>query len=186
MTPITQLNALRAHRTPVDEREAAAWDEVATFLQTPPADSDTVHITAAGIVVSERGVMLLQHKRLGIWVQPGGHIEANEAPHRAALRESREETGLAIRHPAGGPRLIHIDAHDGGRGHRHYDFRYLLKGLGTTPRPPHGESQQVRWCTPDEAIGLADDGLVGLFRACPTNPINTFTTHLYSLSVPIT
>lgn len=185
MTPAEQLAALRAHRSPVDDREAAAWDEVAAFLAGPDADPETVHITAAGIVVSERGVVLLHHKRLGIWVQPGGHIEAGESPQRAALRESREETGLAIRHPSGGARLVHVDAHDGGRGHRHYDFRYVLWGLGTDPAPRFGESQQVRWCGPDEALDLADAGLAGLLRAAMVPEAGTVKGQLQALSVPV-
>ena len=36
---------------------------------------------------------------MGIWLQPGGHIETGEAPEHAAVREVREETGLAVAHP---------------------------------------------------------------------------------------
>lgn len=185
MTPVEQLTALRAHREPVDGREAAAWDEVAAFLAGQDADPDLVHVTAAGIVVSERGIVLLHHKRLGIWVQPGGHIEPGETPQHAALRESREETGLPIRHPSGGARLVHVDAHDGGRGHRHFDFRYVLLGMATDPTPGFGESQQVRWCTPDEAVALADEGLAGLLRACTVPGAGTVKGQLQALSVPI-
>lgn len=183
MTPAEQFMALRAHRDPVDAREAATWEEVATFLTDPPQDQSQVHITAAGIVFSEAGIVLLQHKTLGIWVQPGGHIEAEESPERAALRESREETGLAIRHPSGGARLVHIDAHAGGKGHRHYDFRYVLQGLAQAPRPRLGESQQVQWCGLQQAIALADDGLLGLLQACAMDKAATLREQLFALSV---
>ena len=185
MSPAQQLAALRAHRAPVDAREGAAWEEVAAFLEAPDPDLERVHVTAAGIVVSELGIVLLHHKRLGIWVQPGGHIEAGESPQQAALRESREETGLPIRHPSGGARLVHIDAHDGGRGHRHYDFRYVLWGMGTTPTPALGESQQVRWCTPTDALSLADSGLAGLIRACLPVGAGTVKGQLQALSVSV-
>lgn len=40
--------------------------------------------------------LLVKHKKLGKWVQPGGHIEMNEDPEEAAIRETYEETGLHV------------------------------------------------------------------------------------------
>lgn len=40
--------------------------------------------------------MLVHHKRLGAWVPPGGHIEPGELPHQTAIRETLEETGIAV------------------------------------------------------------------------------------------
>lgn len=40
--------------------------------------------------------LLIKHKKLGKWLQPGGHIELNESPEEAALREVYEETGLKV------------------------------------------------------------------------------------------
>ena len=62
------------------------------------------HVTASGIVVGRRGTVLHRHKRLGIWMQPGGHIDPGETPGEAARREATEELGLAVEHPAAGPR----------------------------------------------------------------------------------
>ena len=41
-------------------------------------------------------VLLLMHKKLNIWLPPGGHIELGEDPNEAAMRETKEETGLDI------------------------------------------------------------------------------------------
>ena len=41
--------------------------------------------------------LLMNHKKLGKWVQPGGHIELNEDPEEAAIRETFEETGIPIK-----------------------------------------------------------------------------------------
>ena len=64
-------------------------------------------MTASGIVVGRRGTVLHRHKKLGIWMQPGGHIDAGESPEEAALREATEELGLAVEHPPAGPLLLH-------------------------------------------------------------------------------
>ena len=104
--------------------------------------------------------MLHLHKRLGIWMQPGGHIDAGETPEVAARREATEELGLAVAHPAAGPRLIHLDVHEAALGHTHLDLRYLLLGADDDPEPPAGESPDARWCSWDEAMALADPALL--------------------------
>ena len=128
-------------------------------------DADPVHVTASSFVYGPRGTVLHLHKSLGFWIQPGGHIERGEVPWNAALRETEEETGLPVRHPANGPSLVHLDAHPAALGHFHLDLRYLLLSLDVEPCPPPGESQQVRWFSLEEAAAIADPGLVeGLER----------------------
>jgi len=56
----------------------------------------TRDFTVAVFVVHAGHVILHRHPKLGLWLPPGGHIEPNELPDEAALREVREETGLAI------------------------------------------------------------------------------------------
>lgn len=122
-------------------------------------EAGPVHVTASGLVHGPRGTVLHLHKRLGLWIQPGGHIERGEVPWDAALRETEEETGLPVHHPAGGPRLVHLDAHPAALGHFHLDLRYLLLCEDAEPCPPPGESQQVRWFSLAEASAIADPGL---------------------------
>jgi 8-oxo-dGTP pyrophosphatase MutT (NUDIX family) len=127
-------------------------------------DADPVHVTGSAIVLGRRGTVLHLHKRAGIWLQPGGHVDPGEAPWEAALRETREETGLPVRHPADGPALIHLDAHPAGE-HLHLDLRYLLISEDADPAPPPGESQEVRWFSLAQAAAVADDALIdGLSR----------------------
>ena len=55
------------------------------------------HLTAGALIVSRQTgcVLLLKHKQLGKWLQPGGHVEASDASVLdAAFREAREETGI--------------------------------------------------------------------------------------------
>ncbi|HZZ98891.1 MAG TPA: NUDIX domain-containing protein [Candidatus Saccharimonadia bacterium] len=51
-------------------------------------------LTASGWLVKDGKVLLVKHKMLGIWLAPGGHVEKDELPHRAAEREFFEETGV--------------------------------------------------------------------------------------------
>jgi len=126
--------------------------------------ADPTHVTASAVVVGPRGTILHRHKRLGRWLQPGGHIDPGEAPWDAAVREVAEETGLRAAHPDGAPRLVHVDVHAGGRGHTHLDLRYLLLAGDADCVPPEGESPEVGWFAWDEALALADPGLVGALR----------------------
>ncbi|HUY22474.1 MAG TPA: NUDIX domain-containing protein [Acidimicrobiales bacterium] len=162
-----------AHR-PADEREAEAIGQVAAALGIleRPFDEHAApeHLTGSAVVVGPRGTVLHMHKRLHRWLQPGGHIDVGEAPWEAALRESQEETGLVLAHPAGGPRLIHVDVHRAAKGHTHFDLRYLLLAPDRDPAPPPGESPEARWFAWDEAAGVADEALAGALRAARRQP----------------
>ena len=174
-----RLRATVAGRTPVDDREStsiSAFLEAFDALEDPLSqESSPVHVTGSGFVVGRRGVVLLKHKRLGFWMQPGGHIDPGETPWDAARRECWEETGLGVQFlgpfdEGGVPELVHVDVHAGGRGHTHLDLRYLF-GAGphddgaADPDPPEGESQEIGWFDWEEAIGLADPGLRGALVA---------------------
>lgn len=161
-------------RRPVDAREResiARFIELFDGLERPfDEHAHKVHVTSSAIVVSDdrRRVLLHKHKRLGMWLQPGGHIEAGETPWDAAVRETIEETGL----PAvlAGADLLHVDVHSGGRGHVHLDLRYLVESPLVAPTPPEGESQEVRWFAWHLAIDTADAGLEGVLRSLQPGP----------------
>ncbi len=152
-------------RTPIDQAERDSIDRFLIEFDrlVDPLDQslDPVHVTGSAIVVGPRGVVLLRHKRLGLWLQPGGHIDQGETPWEAALREAHEETGLNVSYadvdPHGVPRLAHVDVHPGGRGHTHLDLRYVLAAGDADPVPPVGESQEIGWFDWPAAIERADD-----------------------------
>lgn len=156
----------------VEPVDATERDDVARTVEllhrcAAPFDEDAQgdHVTASTFAVSTLGVVLLRHRRLGIWVQPGGHIDPTEPPAGAALRELAEETGLAAVHldPAS---LVHVSVHDGPRGHRHFDCRWLVEATTTAIAPRAGESNQVRWFAPDAALARCEPSLVaGLAKA---------------------
>ena len=167
--PVQDVIAAVAARDPVDERERVSIErflaEVPRLERPFDEHADPVHITGSALVVGRRGIVLLRHKSLGIWVQPGGHIDDGELPWHAAVREATEETGLAVRLTADPPELAHVDVHAGGRGHTHLDLRYLTEAGDADPSPPPGESQEVAWFDWPEAMAVADPGLAGVLPA---------------------
>jgi 8-oxo-dGTP pyrophosphatase MutT (NUDIX family) len=159
------LQALVNDHVPTSERETASKARFLAELERlrDPCDehADLTHVTASAIVVGRRGTVLHLHKRLGRWMQPGGHIDPGETPPEAARREAIEELGLTVEHLADGPRLLHLDVHQAALGHLHLDLRYLLLGADDDPHPPPGESPEARWYSWDEAAAAADEALAG-------------------------
>ena len=156
-------------RPPVDAREQESVNRFLRELDRlddPCSETaDTTHVTASALVVSSRGLILHKHKRLGIWLQPGGHIDTGENAADAAVRECLEETGLPAVHFAGEPMLVHVDTHDGPRGHYHLDLRYLLAAPDVDPTPPVGESPDVKWFAWDELREHTEPGVAGAVAA---------------------
>ena len=83
-------------RCPLDDRESSSRDfTIQAFrrLERPyDRHADPTHVTGSALVIGPRGVLLHRHKKLGIWLQPGGHVDGGEAPWEAARREAGEET----------------------------------------------------------------------------------------------
>lgn len=163
MTTVDELREQIRSISPVDEREATSIEATLARLGWPgdPFDEagDSHHVTASALLISSRGVILHRHRRLGIWVQPGGHVDSGEDVLDAAVRETREETGLRVRHrePV---TLFNVDVHPGPRGHTHYDLRYVLVAPPIDPDPAPGESPDVFWFAFHDAIERCESSLV--------------------------
>ena len=113
------------------------------------------HFTVAVFVVSEGKVLLHYHRKLGMWLPPGGHIEKDELPDEAAVREVREETGLEVelvgerRQDVADPVQLHrpagVQLENIGPGHQHIDLIYFAKPANSTGiRAEFGEDR-VGW-----------------------------------------
>jgi 8-oxo-dGTP pyrophosphatase MutT (NUDIX family) len=115
-----------------------------------PPDGITRHFTVAVFVVRHGHVLLHPHRKLGIWLPPGGHIEPHELPDDAARRETHEETGLVVR-LVGSPGIGH-DAPGSPR--------QLLRPEGIQVEdisldPPHQHIDLIYFAVPEDA----SDGL---------------------------
>ena len=56
------------------------------------------HFTASALIINKDGkILLLNHRKLNVWLYPGGHVEWNETPDETVVREVKEETGLNVR-----------------------------------------------------------------------------------------
>jgi 8-oxo-dGTP pyrophosphatase MutT (NUDIX family) len=172
--------ALRRH-APADERESADLARIVRFVGEAPDPFDRAnpraHLTGSAFVIAADGsrVLLLHHRKLRRWLQPGGHADPGERTGEGvALREAREETGIEglELHPRA-PRPLDVDVHDiPARGedppHQHLDLRYLVVAPpGAALAPSAREARVTRWFTWDELPGLdLDPGLVrGLGKA---------------------
>lgn len=142
-----------------DERERAHVAHVAAFVRAHATPFERAilegHLTGSALVVSASGerVLLLRHRKLQRWLQPGGHAESGETRGEdVALREAREETGLdALRLHPHAPRPLDVDVHaiparPDEPAHAHLDLRYLvLAPDGESTRRCLEETDDLRW-----------------------------------------
>ncbi|MEI6266544.1 MAG: NUDIX domain-containing protein [bacterium] len=120
------------------------------------------HFTASALVFNSAGhILLLKHKKLGVWLDPGGHIESDETPDDAIVREVKEETGLDVEiiseidtnlsdpindiTPLAKPYTILSELiSKGDESHYHIDLFYICKIVGgETLSAGEGESVEV-------------------------------------------
>jgi 8-oxo-dGTP pyrophosphatase MutT (NUDIX family) len=102
-----------------------------------PEDADRDFVAGA-FIVEDGKVLFLKHKKYGIWLQPGGHVEPSETPDEAAVRETREETGLEVEliddeeefngfSAVDIPMPFNINLHEIEEDHWHCDFQYIVR-----------------------------------------------------------
>jgi 8-oxo-dGTP pyrophosphatase MutT (NUDIX family) len=156
------LAALLRGYDPQDSFESRDVDRVAELVRTahdPWARSTPLHVTGSALIVHPPSgeVLLRWHQRQRAWLQVGGHADPGERdPLAVALREAREETGLADLRPWPDLGLRHVVivpvlAGRGESAHEHADLRFVL----ATSRPEaivaEHQDAPLRWLTVSDA-----------------------------------
>jgi 8-oxo-dGTP pyrophosphatase MutT (NUDIX family) len=147
---------LEAHRASAEPgAEAAALEATLAFIA---AHEDCLlrtclegHLTGSAWIVSpdRRRTLLTHHRKLGKWLQLGGHADGDPDLREVALREAREESGLAGLTPVGA-NLFDFDRHwIAARGaepaHWHHDFRFMIEADPGEPLVISSESKALSW-----------------------------------------
>jgi len=122
---------------------------------------EKIDFTVAIFVVQRGKVLLIHHRNLDKWLPLGGHIELDEDPEQAALREAKEESGLEVelvgeRPPTTGdgtraliaPRFL--DIHRITDTHEHIGMIYWARPRGGKVALAAAEHYGIRWCSAEE------------------------------------
>ena len=123
-------------------------------------------LTATVYIINEGRVLLHMHKKYNTWFPVGGHLEADELPHEAAIREAKEESGLDITLFTPGTDTFSIGLvtrvptplcvyHEGDKkngGEDFLDFIYAATAENTFVSVSQEESGIFRWFTKKELL----------------------------------
>ncbi len=117
---------------------------------------DIGHITGSAWIVNKdrTEVCLTHHRKLNIWVQPGGHADGESNILSVALKEAQEETGLKTLRVLSKD-IFDIDVHripsrPENANHFHYDIRYYFEADSNELPTVSDESHDVAWTPIDE------------------------------------
>lgn len=128
---------------------------------------------ATGYVVRDGKTLLLKHRKLGMWLPPGGHVDEGETPDEACLREILEETGLTAEicspkrapDPADGrvrylPVPDHVQLEDIPNHPQHVDFIYFCRARAGAVTLAEREAGGMKWFSEEDLArdpGLSEE-----------------------------
>jgi 8-oxo-dGTP pyrophosphatase MutT (NUDIX family) len=131
------------------------WIDTLHFVQQNPDCFERSlpigHVTGSAWIIdhSHKYVLLMHHRKLDRWFQPGGHADGVPDVRQVALKEAQEETGLADIQILI-PEIFDIDVHlipatPKDVAHYHYDIRFLMKADRSQPLQINSESKNLAW-----------------------------------------
>lgn len=132
------------------------------------------HITGSGMLLSADGMRTLMnhHKFLNIWICFGGHADGEQDVLNVAMREVMEESGITGIEPVTG-NIFDVDVHPipanakkNEPAHKHFDIRYVFRVTDSAQEQfaQSEESNDLRWCTYQEAMALASPQDISMHR----------------------
>lgn len=131
------------------------------FRLSKPATPDP-HLVAYFLLLDpmQQTVLLVDHKKAGLWLPPGGHVEPNEHPKETVKRELMEELGVQAVFRLRDPFFLTVTKTAGPTTEQHTDVSvwYLLDGSVNTPyRFDEGEFSEIRWFPPTDIPYASSD-----------------------------
>lgn len=176
--PAVILDLLTRHAATGDARDRAEAAEFAAFVA---AHADCLwrscapgHLTGSAWVVdpARRLTLLTHHRKLGKWLQLGGHADGEANLLAVAGREAREESGLGSVRPLTGE-IFDLDRHwipprGTEPGHWHYDVRFLFEADPAQSLVVSHESKDLAWVPLAEvAARNPEESMVRMVRKTP-------------------
>ena len=154
-------SAAAAELRAVDDPLLPVWLAALEHPDSLRRSHGPAHVTASAVVLAptRSAVLLVLHKKVGLWLQPGGHVDDDDPSlAAAALREATEETGVAGLVVDPGP--LRLDRHPAPCGVEHHlDVQFLIRASSRATPIRSEESLDVRWwpvdALPQQRIDLA-------------------------------
>ncbi len=174
MSTRTALIEQLAQYRPADPHEERMRARILNFVQHyPDCFRRTLrvgHVTGSAWVINRERThtLLVHHKRLGKWLQPGGHAEDESDALAVAVREAEEETGLRVRPVS--TAIFDVDAHEIPErkkepAHVHYDIRYMVEADMADRVVVSPESRAVEWVRLSQVAAMnTDESVLRLVR----------------------
>jgi len=126
-----------------------------------PHIHDLIDFTVGVFIVHNHQVLMIHHKKLNRWLCVGGHIELDEDPEQAAIREAKEESGLDIELIGTRPPVNdginrglitpwYLDIHSITEQHRHIGMMYVARSTSADVVLATEEHHAIRWFSSEE------------------------------------
>ena len=155
VSPRALLVQLLKNYQPAESDRAVVAERIISFVESCEdcAERSNLdgHLTGSAWIVNSTRTkaLLLHHRKLDKWMQPGGHADGEVNLFEVALREAREESGLANVRPVS-RKVFDVDVHEIPQfkdipAHLHYDVRFLFEADDTEQPRRNEESNDVAW-----------------------------------------
>lgn len=167
---LASAGAILRRYSPLDASQAEARERMLALIERRPHDAHRRsslegHLTASALVIdADRSrALLTHHRKLGRWLQLGGHCDGEANLARVALKEALEESG--IERLAVVPKPIDLDIHPiparpGEPEHLHYDTRFVVIAPRGARFEVSDESHSLAWVAPNELERYSVDASV--------------------------
>lgn len=148
------LSLLENHQ-PFDKNEEAMLQQTIDFVRQNPQCFERSlaigHITGSAWIVDESRdyAILMHHKKLNRWFQPGGHADGETNVLNVAIKEAQEETGVVdlkiLSHAIYDVDVHLIPENPKELAHYHFDIRFLFEVKKDIPLKINAESKEIKW-----------------------------------------